>query len=241
MAQTGFFHHIGTFLLFAAFALLLVTTITSPVVNDIAILKVTLTNFTNARNSSVTFGTFGHCVLDVAPIETDQDYCSSKSIGYDPATIMANVEGTKFSTASTDSTRALTSVMILHPIACAVAFIAFLLALGSGVCGALLASIFSALAWIITLVAMAADFALFGVIKNGVNSDGTGSHAEYSTGMWLILVAMVALFFATFIVLFTCCSARRHRKRDVRQSKDVGYANGTTTTRRHFWQRRTRY
>jgi hypothetical protein len=67
MAKTGIFHHIGTFLLFVAAILLLITTISAPVIGDIAILKVMLTNKSDLRNSSVTFGTFGHCVLDVAP------------------------------------------------------------------------------------------------------------------------------------------------------------------------------
>ena len=67
MAQTGIFHHVGTFLLFAAAILLLIVTISAPVINDVSLLKVTLTNRSDIRNSSVTFGTFGHCVLDVAP------------------------------------------------------------------------------------------------------------------------------------------------------------------------------
>jgi hypothetical protein len=69
MAKTGIFHHVGTFLLFVAAILLLITTISAPVVGDIAILKVTLTNKTDIRNSSVTFGTFGYCILDVAPVQ----------------------------------------------------------------------------------------------------------------------------------------------------------------------------
>lgn len=67
MARTGIVHHVGTFLFFAAAILLLITTISAPVVKDIAILKVVLTNQTDIRNSSVTFGTFGHCILDVPP------------------------------------------------------------------------------------------------------------------------------------------------------------------------------
>jgi hypothetical protein len=67
MAKTGIFHHVGTFLLFVSAILILITTISSPVIGDIGILKVTLTNRSALRNSSVTFGTFGHCVLDVAP------------------------------------------------------------------------------------------------------------------------------------------------------------------------------
>jgi hypothetical protein len=238
MAKTGIFHHFGTFLLFVAAILLLITTISAPVIGDIAILKVMLTNRSDIRNSSVTFGTFGHCVLDVAPVQTDQDQCFPKQIGYNPAMIMAGIDHTTFTTASEDSTKALTRVMILHPIACGLAFIAFLLALGAGFCGAILAASVAAITWVITLVVMATDFALFGIIKNHVNSDGSGSHAYYSVGMWTILAAMIILFFATFIVLFTCFSSRMHRQST---SKEAGYANGTTTTRRRFWQRRNRY
>ena len=149
---------------------------------------------------------------------------------------MAEIDGTGFSTASGDTADALTRVMILHPIACGLAFIAFLLALGSGCLGSLLASMVSAVAFLVTLIVMATDFVWAGIIKNHVNSDGTGSHAYYSVGMWTILAAMIVLFFATFIVLFGCCSSRRAN----RTSKvDGAYANGTTTGRRYFWQRST--
>ncbi len=66
MAVTGFFHHIGTFLLLVAVILLIVTDISAPVVHNIAILKVNLGNQTDAHHSAVTFGTFGHCILDTA-------------------------------------------------------------------------------------------------------------------------------------------------------------------------------
>jgi hypothetical protein len=156
---------------------------------------------------------------------------------------MEEIDGVNYNTASVDTSKALTRVMILHPIACGLAFIAFLLALGAGVFGALMASFVSAITFVITIVAMACDFVAFGIIKNKVNNDGSGSHAYYSVGMWTILAAMILLFFATFIVFFTCFSSRMHRN-STRHSKhaDAGYANGTTTTtRRHFWQRRSRY
>jgi len=41
--------------------------------------------------------------------------------------------------------------MILHPIVCGMAFIAFLLSLGSGICGALLAALVAGLTWVLTL------------------------------------------------------------------------------------------
>ena len=64
MAVTGFFHHIGTFLLLAATALLIVTTISAPVVKNISMMTVQLGNSTAGHHTSVTFGTFGHCILD---------------------------------------------------------------------------------------------------------------------------------------------------------------------------------
>jgi hypothetical protein len=240
MAKTGFFHHFGTFLLFVAAILLLITTISAPVIGDIAILKVMLTNKSDLRNSSVTFGTFGHCILDVAPPETDQDLCYPKVIGYNPAVIMEGIDQTTFNSASIDTSKALTRVMILHPIATGLAFIAFLLAVGSGFCGAIFAAAVAAISFIITVIVMATDFVAFGIIKNHVNGDGSGSHAYFSVGMWTILAAMILLFFGTFIVLFTCFSSRMHRQNHT--TKEAGYVNnGTTTTRRHFWQRRSRY
>jgi hypothetical protein len=149
---------------------------------------------------------------------------------------MAAIDGTGFSAASGDTADALTRVMILHPIACGLAFIAFLLAIGAGVIGSLFASLVSAVAFIITLVVMATDFVWAGIIKNAVNSDGTGSNAYYSVGMWTILAAMILLFLATIIIFVSCFRSRRSN----RTSKaDGAYANGATTRRRHFWQRST--
>jgi hypothetical protein len=57
------------------------------------------------------------------------------------------------------------------------------------------------------------------IIKNHVNSDGSGSHAFYSVGMWTCLAAMVLLFFGTIIVFITCCThSRRTSKTTYRHS-----------------------
>jgi hypothetical protein len=239
MARTGIVHHIGTFLLFSASILFLITTISAPVVNDIGILKVTLTNRTHGHQSVVTFGTFGYCILDAG--SNDIDYCTPKHIGYDPTAIMAAIDDTSFNTASKDTTKALTRVMVLHPIVTGVAFIAFLIALGSGMCGSLFAAFIAAVTFLIALIVMATDFALFVIVRNHVNNDGSGSHANFSTGMWTMLVGTIALFFAFFFVLFSCCSARMHKQRGT--SKESGYVDGVApaTRRGRFWPSRTRY
>jgi hypothetical protein len=234
MPNTSPVHHVGTFFLFAAAVLLLITTITAPVVHDIAMLKVTLTNSSALRHSSVTFGTFGHCVLDVAPAATDQDACTGRSIGYSPMKIMEVIDNTQYSTASIDTADALTRVQILHPIACAVAFIAFLFALGAGICGSVLAFLVAGVACIITLIVLITDFISWGIVKDHVNKDGSGSHANFGVGMWTELASMILLFLGGFLVLVSCCGARR-RNRGV-NGKQSTFAG--TGKRRRFWQRK---
>lgn len=68
-----------------------------------------------------------------------------------------------FSRAAANSVDGLTNAMILHPIVCAIAFLAFLLSLGAGVIGSILGAIGAFVAWVLTVVVMAIDFSLFGV------------------------------------------------------------------------------
>jgi len=218
-------HWIGTILILFSTILLLVTTISAPVIGDIAILKVMLTNQTHIRHSSVTFGTFGHCVLDVAPVTSDQDYCYPKVIGYKPANIMSQIDGTSFSLVGTDTANTLTTAFILHPIACALAFIAAICAIG-GFIGSLVATFFAVIAWALTLVVMVIDFVVFGIIKNHVNKDGSGSHAYYSIGMWTCLAAMVLLFIGTILVFFTCCTHSRNRRHSKTRHSHSTLSNG---------------
>jgi hypothetical protein len=56
MGLGRFIHHIGAFFLLAATVMLVVVSITAPVVNGIALLKV------ESGNSRVNFGTFGYCL-----------------------------------------------------------------------------------------------------------------------------------------------------------------------------------
>ncbi|KAI1140177.1 pali-domain-containing protein [Hypoxylon sp. FL0543] len=235
MRQTGFFHHIGTFLLLAATVLLIITDISAPVVNGISMLRVDLnTRQTSSTNfPSLTFGTFGYCVRDTTA--SGQDFCSQSHVGYNPASVVEqNVQNVDFSDASTDTSKALTRVMILHPIATGLAFIAFLLALGAGVIGSLLASLVSLLTFIVTLVALICDFVAFGIIKAEVNNANNGSRAVWGAASWTILVSAICSFLATFIVFFTCCSARIHRRRETR-TKDVPDGYGTPARRRRWW------
>lgn len=234
----GLFTHIGTFLLLAATALLIVASISAPVVDNIAMLKVELAN-----KDVYSFGTFGYCLMG-----QDSTDCTRAALGYNPIRLLESANSADYGSAADATVRALTTVQVLHPVGAALAFIAFLAALGHSVVGALIASALSFLAWLVVLIVMVTDFVAWGIVKDKVNGNDSNGYARFDTAMWCVLAAMVALFFATFVVLFTCCSQRRsgraERTRHVKT--DPAYGNGTThtthtRTKRHFWQRRERY
>ena len=126
---------------------------------------------------------------------------------------MAKIDHTSFSRVAAGTSDGLTRVMVLHPVACGLAFIAFLLALGSGIIGSLAGALVAFIAWALTLVALAVDFSSLGIVKHHVNNDKSGSHAYFGSGIWLLLASFITLFFGMLIVLFTCASARREKKR----------------------------
>lgn len=102
--------------------------------------------------------------------------------------------------------------MVLHPIACGTAFIAWLVSIGAGVLGSLVSAIVAFVAWIFVLIVLATDFSLFGILRHHVNGDKSGSHAEFGNGIWCLVVAFVLLFLAILIVTFTLFSARREKR-----------------------------
>jgi hypothetical protein len=152
--------------------------------------------------------------------------------------IMEGIDHANYSTASVNTADALTRVQILHPIACAIAFIAFLFSLGAGICGSIIASLIATFAWIITLIVLITDFVSWAIVKDKVNEDGSGSHAVFGTGMWTELAAMIALLFGAFLVLVSCCGARRRKSRGLNRNVGEKPVYSGTGKRRRFWQRK---
>jgi len=147
------------------------------------------------------------------------DSCSRSMLGYSPSSVMASVDGTKFSDYASSTTTALTKVMVLHPVSCALNFIAFMLALGASIVGSFLAAAVALLAFLVTCVVLITDFVLFSIVKSNVNDDGTGANAYYSAASWTTLVSALCSLLGTIIVFLTCCSARLHRRRPSNSAK----------------------
>ncbi|KHN99395.1 Actin cortical patch SUR7/pH-response regulator PalI [Metarhizium album ARSEF 1941] len=224
-----FIHHIGTLLLFVSFVLLIVVDITAPVINNLSMMKVDLGS--NAAGADqVTFGTFGYCIRGIR----DSDQCTRSRIGYDPANLMNRLDDSEFGDASASTAKGLTRVMVLHPVATILCFIACLLCIFTGTVGAFLASLVSVITFIVTLIAMACDFVTFGIIKRDVNKNGV-SRARWGPGIWLILASAIFTLLGAAVVFLTCCCARRKKKSDVQ--KETGTDTAATGKRRlrRFW------
>lgn len=108
--------------------------------------------------------------------------------------------------------------MVLHAIASGTAFIAFLVSLGGAhIMASLGASLIAGLAWLFTVISIATDFSLFGVIRREVNDDAktnnTGRSASFGAGIWCLVAAFVILSAAIVIVFFSCFGARREKKK----------------------------
>ncbi|KAF6824418.1 ph-response regulator [Colletotrichum musicola] len=242
MAVTGFIHHFGTFLLLAATVLLVVTSISSPVVNNISILNVKLGDA--STGDEITFGTFGYCYRGANADGSDN--CPSSRIGYSPADIVTEADGTRYSNYAANTSEALTRVMILHPIAAGIAFVAFVLSVGAGIFGSLLAALVSGVAFVVTLAALVCDWIGFALVRNNVNDDDDGgqsdSYAHFGVALWTLLAALICLFLGTIVVFFTCCSGRLHKRRQQRAKVDHYSPPATHQPyRRQRWWHRRRY
>ena len=168
--------------------LLFVVSISAPIIHDIGFLKVKLSNHTTAHHSSVTFGSFGHCVLDVPHIaspssssaavssatplqkrkvsrvrNSGEDKCSHRKVGYSPGQIMENITQTHFGKASAKGIKGATHLFVLHPIAFAITLIAFASSCTTGAAGSIAGSLFAFFAWFLTLFLIIVDAIVFAV------------------------------------------------------------------------------
>ncbi|KAI1270498.1 pali-domain-containing protein [Xylariaceae sp. FL1019] len=238
MARTGFFHHIGTFFLFAATILLIITDISAPVVSSISLLRIEIgttkdQDLTDQGNfPSITFGTFGYCLKQA---NDGGHSCSDSMIGYDPLNVVSeNINGIEFSDAGHATAKALTKVMVLHPVATGLAFICFLLSAGAGFLGSFTAAIGSFVTFIVVAVVVITDFVGFQIVHHDVNKADSRVNAQYGPAIWTTLAAGILCLLATILLLFTCCSTRLHHQRE-RKYRDDKMANSQSPPRRRFF------
>jgi len=222
MLGVGF---IVPFLVFAAFLLLLLVSLSVPIIKTIWVLNIVASLQTGLANTGISggvkFGLWGYCVSDISASvfgfdQTRAGYCSRKKLGYDLDEQLLDTLG--LDDLNDILSRGLTFVLVLHPIACGLAFLALIFAIMLAFRPARLASamalIFSVLAAIVATVAFAIDVALTTIAKNKIRDATDGNlKVTYGAVPWMTLGAMVALWAAT---VGACCGifvgGRRRRE-----------------------------
>ncbi|KAM0668390.1 hypothetical protein ACQRIT_000918 [Beauveria bassiana] len=226
-------HHIGTLLLLVTAILLLVASISSPVVNNLALLKIQFRNGLDTED--MTFGSFGYCQM----YDGQSDYCH-RHLGYNPLRLIRGIDGeVDNGSVGRNTASGLTRVMVLHPVGAVLSFIAFLLAvLGTHVFSSLAASILSGLTFIVTVVVLACDWTALSIVHHRVN-EVRGNRATYGSAIWCVVAALVTSFFGTIIVFLSCCASKRNKNKPVDPvvKNEAGFAD-STVPKKKFWQRR---
>lgn len=157
----------------------------------------------------------------VSNANSGDDICISSRVGYSPLDATRSLTTINGTTYVRTTARALTRVMVLHPIAAVLSFLDFLSALAAGVMGNSLACLFSIVASVVAALAMVSDFVLFGMVRAVVNQEwrGRGS-ARFGVAMWCVLAGAICAFVGTLGVLGACCTgrSRRRRRRDAEKA-----------------------
>ncbi|KAL1404820.1 hypothetical protein Q8F55_008430 [Vanrija albida] len=194
---------IGSFFLFAATILLLVASLSPPTVAKLGFLNY------HSAGTVVRLGIFGACRTG----EGISNQCTARSVGYNLNYVIGNFD---FSNGMSNATRA----FVLHPVACGVSFIGFLIAFFSDRFGLIFSSLITFVAFVLSLICMAVDFAVFAYVRRHINNNVQGGSANWAASIWLVLAATILLFLAQFIVLFECCCGGGKKKKQAR-TKEV--------------------
>ncbi|KIP09506.1 hypothetical protein PHLGIDRAFT_126251 [Phlebiopsis gigantea 11061_1 CR5-6] len=203
---------ITPFLAFTAFLLLLLVSLSVPIIHSIYLFRFTAyassSLFSASATGAVRFGVWGYCIsaidLSVAGLSHDTPgQCSKAKLGYtfdDNVQAALNTSGIDVKSIN----RALTAVLVLHPIACGFSFLTLLaslftvrsrrgagysrgasfLTLGVGLFTALLAT-----------VVFLVDVIFVAIAKHQIKDDTDGLIAgTWGNAVWMVLGATVALW-----------------------------------------------
>ncbi|KIJ07786.1 hypothetical protein PAXINDRAFT_173249 [Paxillus involutus ATCC 200175] len=191
----------GVFFLFAAFVLLFIVSVSLPYLTAMDITRVH-TNGGSAISGQATMtqlrlGIWAYCYQ----VSNGNTICNNAGHGY--SLVVENTQNN-----SVYISPSWTRGLAVHPVACAVTFVALLLSFSQHITVTLIASLVSFLAATITLIAFAIDIALYAYFKNAMGNLGFGSQTITGPGFWLTFVSLILLLLAGCTV---CFGRRRDR------------------------------
>ncbi|BGP20706.1 hypothetical protein JCM10213_001048 [Rhodosporidiobolus nylandii] len=206
-------HWFGAFLLFAAMALLVVASVSSPIWDNVGYLH------GHINGQSFTMGNWGYCAAGS---------CSSAKLGYD-RNFLSSLVGNSGAGASV--VHGLSVALILTPICAGLSALALLFALSTHLVMGILASLLSLLALVATVVSLGLDLGLFLTARQRINNNIPNSHATVGSCIWLVVAACGCQLVACLTVCFT--RSRRRRAAEDREFAAVPAMRATSTDTRY--------
>ncbi|EPQ58223.1 hypothetical protein GLOTRDRAFT_56964 [Gloeophyllum trabeum ATCC 11539] len=220
---------IAPFLIFAAFLLLLLVSLSVPIIKTIYIFKlyanVAVSALTADAHSNARFGVWGYCVdavtVSVLGVsETTPGSCSPRHLGYDLNGIIGSVLESRGYNPHVIS-KAVTAVLVLHPIACGLAFLALLTSLamlrpGTARGASILTLIFGLLATLVTTAVFLIDVIAVAVVRTKVHNETDGDlWFAFGNAIWMTLGATIALWLSLLGACAGICGfgGGRYRRR----------------------------
>ncbi|GAA6038481.1 hypothetical protein JCM8097_004588 [Rhodosporidiobolus ruineniae] len=154
-------------------------------------------------SSYVSLGIWGGCVVNAnAP-----DQCTRARIRYRPSVIVSDALGVRVS----GVVNGVTGGLLLAPICCGLAFIAFLVAFFSYFAGFICAAFLAGWVFLATLVLVIVQSTVFCTLEGNINHI-PGVHANLDAGFWCTIAALPVLLVATCCTFAACFSDRREHR-----------------------------
>ncbi|KAI9065141.1 pali-domain-containing protein [Trametes sanguinea] len=223
---------ITPFFLFVAFLLLFLVSLSLPIIKSIFLFQLAADASASFLDSSasgeVRFGVWGYCIsaITVEVIGIDHETagkCSSPHLGYQFDSDVANALHVEDLTNAIS--RALSAVLVLHPIACALTFVALVTSLfitrrhspDTVSRPAALATMGVALlAAVLTTLSFLLDVIFVAVVRHKVDNEADGVlHLSWGNAVWLALGATIALWRSIVSDCAGICAFGRRFRRSV--------------------------
>jgi len=223
---------IAPLLLFVAFILLLLVSVSLPIIKSVylfglaASVSVSEAGFTAAAVGSVKFGNWGYCMSAInynfqgVTRTAKAAQCSKAHLGYTIDSTVANALGvTSIENAlSKDVTKAL----VIHPIVCGFAFVAFLTSLcmlrrrtsgGTDRIASVITLFLGFTAAVLTTIVFLIDAIGVAVVRKHIKNDSDGQITlSYGNAVWMTLAAAICLWLS----MIGACGGIFARRRQIK-------------------------
>jgi len=218
------FRFITIFFFFVAFLLLLLTSLSLPIIKSIKLFEIWLNassgSFLDSEvEGSVSFGVWGYCISSVVEQLVGVDHttpgsCSSPRLGYKVDSKITQL--LRIDDLANVIDGALTFALVLHPILCGLAFFAMICATAAafrqhrslGVCALLLAGFTALLATISFII----DLCLVATTKSRVEHISDNLHVGWGAITWMTLTAAICLWIGSVTLCLTFLRSKRSKK-----------------------------